>query len=238
MPTDPQQIPGRARRRRATRIAFAVILALLVVAGGIWLANNRIGAPVPAADNGVAEAGAADPGTVTGRDGAPIGISGRIVSVLPGSFVLHHGTGTITVEMDDWDPAYRESAMLRDGDRVLVTGAIDDDLYAAKRIEAGGVYVDRLGRWFRANPADEENARRPGQRPPAEAYVDLVGEVVEAGEGGFVLRAGGREVRVDAAGLPPGEPVAAGERLYLWGDMRFDAAAPTLAAKGLMRLRD
>ena len=224
MPADPQQIPGRARRRRATRIAFAVILALLVVAGGIWLANNRVGAPVPAADSGA------------GRDGAPIGISGRIVSILPGSFVLHHGTGTITVEMDHWDPAYRESGMLRDGDRVLVTGAIDDDLYAAKRIEAAGVYVDRLDRWFRASPADEENARRPGQRPPPE--VDLVGKVVEAGEGSFVLRAGGREVRVDAAGLPPGEPVEAGERLYLWGDMRFDAAAPTLAAKGLMRLRE
>ena len=60
MPEDPQPLPGRARRRRATRIAFAAILALLVVAGGIWLANNRVGAPVPAADPG--------PGAGTARE--------------------------------------------------------------------------------------------------------------------------------------------------------------------------
>ena len=235
------------RRRRATRIALVAILILLAFAIGIYVGNNRVEeafpaeAEVPPASalrEGEAGTDANLPNAAAARpDGDWVSIAGRVVSVTGSRFVLDHRTGTVTVELDDWDPAYREAAMLRPGDQVVVTGTIDDNLYLSKRIEADSVFINNVDTLVTASGADEENARRPGYRPPADAYVDLVGEVVETGEDAFLLSAGGKNIRVDARALERRGEIEEGQRLYLWGDMRFDPAAPTLAAKGMMLVK-
>lgn len=252
---DPLTRPWDERRRRATRIALTAIAVLLALAIGIYIGQNRVDALFPTGD---AEVPAADADAAADEtqlvpppragnerlagldDGDRITIAGLVASVLPDRFTLDHRTGTVTVEMDDWDPAYREAMPLRKGDQVVVSGAIDDNLYLRKRIEAESVFINTINTYFYANPADEDNRPRPGFRPDADAYVDLVG-TVEAVEGeGLLLRIGERQVRVSLGDVPPGERerVSAGDRLYLWGDMVFDAKAPTLAAKGLITLRN
>lgn len=252
---DPLTRPWDERRRRATRIAVIAILVLLALAIGIYVGRNHVeaifptgDAEVPAAANGeqtVPPPRAAD-GKVARRDDANwITIGGVVASVLPGQFTLDHRTGTVTVEMDDWDPAYREAMPLRKGDQVVVTGAIDDNLYLRKRIEADSVFVNNLNTYFYASAADEENRPRPGYRPDEESFVDLVGTIAAVDGRDLLLRIGERQIRVDTRGLG-GNPLegegeqrlSQGDRVYLWGDMTFDARAPTLAAKGLISLRD
>lgn len=250
---DPLTRPWDERRRRATRIAVTAILILLALAIGIYVGQNRVGAlfptgdaEVPAADAVGTDARAVPPPRASdGKvarvgDGNWITIGGLVASVLPGQFTLDHRTGTVTVEMDDWDPAYREALVLRPGDQVVVRGAIDDNLYLKKRIEAESVFVNNLNTYFYANAADEENRPAPGYRPDADAYVDVVGTVAAVEGSDLLLRIGNRQVRVDTGGLKRGqreEPFSAGDRLYLWGDMMFDAEAPTLAAKGVIGLQ-
>lgn len=232
---------------------MTAILVLLALAIGIYVGQNRVGplfpigdAEVPAAD--AAKQAVPPPQASGGKvartdDGNWITIGGVVASVLPGQFTLDHRTGTVTVEMDDWDPAYRDALMLRPGDQVVVRGAIDDNLYLSKRIEAESVFVNNLNTYFYANAADEENRPRPDFRPDTDAYVDVVGTVAAVEGESLLLRIGGRRVRVDTSGLRDAagpregaKDIAAGERLYLWGDMNFDGKAPTLSAKGMIRL--
>ena len=49
-------------------------------------------------------------------------------------FVLDYGSGTILVEMDDWD-SYGDAYGLMDGDRVTVFGRIDDDFFEVAKVE-------------------------------------------------------------------------------------------------------
>ena len=249
---DPLTRPWDERRRRATRVALIAIVVLLALAIGVYVGRNHVGAVFPTGDAAVPAAGAvgedgqtvpppraSDGKVARAGDADWVTIGGVVASVLPGQFTLDHRTGTVTVEMDDWDPAYREAMMLRKGDQVVVRGAIDDNLYLRKRIEAESVFVNNLNTYFYANAADEENRPAPGYRPDADAYVDLVGTVAAVEGRDMLLTIGKRQVRVDTSGLAGTslDRLAPGDRLYLWGDMRFDAEAPTLAAKGLTRLQ-
>lgn len=248
---DPLTRPWDERRRRATRIALIAILVLLALAIGVYVGRNQVEAVFPTGDAAVPAAGAAgedsqavppprasDGKVARAGDADWITIGGVVASVLPGQFTLDHRSGMVLVEMDDWDPAYREAMMLRKGDQVVVRGAIDDNLYLRKRIEAESVFVNNLNTYFYANAADEENRPAPGYRPNADAYVDLVGTVAAVEGRDLLLTIGNRQVRVDTSGLGSTslDGVAPGDRLYLWGDMHFDAEAPSLAAKGVTRL--
>ncbi|PLW84291.1 hypothetical protein CWI75_02825 [Kineobactrum sediminis] len=85
-----------------------------------------------------------------------IEISGTVTSVTPDSFMLDYGDGTITVEMDDGDrdaDAYK----LYEGDKVTVSGMVDDDLFETTTIEASSVFVENLGTTFYASAVDEED---------------------------------------------------------------------------------
>lgn len=67
-----------------------------------------------------------------------ISISGSVEAVSADAFTLNYGEGVITVEMDDGDrdaDAYK----LIPGDKVTVSGMIDDDFYETTTIEASSV---------------------------------------------------------------------------------------------------
>lgn len=77
-------------------------------------------------------------------------------SVSPDTFLLDYGQGMIRVGFDDGDrdaDAYKLMA----GDRLSVTGLIDDDFYEMTTVEASSVYVESLGTYFYASAADEED---------------------------------------------------------------------------------
>lgn len=103
---------------------------------------------------GAAGVQAADPYSMP--DNSSISISGTVTSPTADDFVLDYGSGTVLVEMDDWD-SYGDAYGLMDGDKVTVYGDIDDDFFEVTKIEAGSVYVENLNTYFYASSADEES---------------------------------------------------------------------------------
>ena len=76
-----------------------------------------------------------------------ITLSGTVESVSPDRFMLDYGDGMITVEMDGPGGGASGYKLVK-GDKVSVSGAIDDDLFERTTIEASSVYVESLGTNF------------------------------------------------------------------------------------------
>lgn len=180
---------------------------------------------------------------VTARDdGDWIRLDGTIVSSTPSTFILDFGADTVTVEVDDWD-TYADGTALLPGDRVSVTGRVDENVFSADTIEAGAVYVKNLDTVFYASSADEEEfglAAVP--MGDVSDNVDYTGWVKGTSEGGFNLGAGIVKIAVDTSGLDTAlarKGVEAGDRVYVWGDLDFtDGGESKLVAKGLVKLVD
>lgn len=137
-------------------------------------------------------------------DETRISISGTAVNCEPDGFTLDYGAGTVLVEMDDRD-WYDESRFVLDGDAVTVYGLIDDGFYERTSIEAGRVYIERLGTFFYASSADEERndflynwiaaaPLVPGQTIVRGAVTGISGRT-------FTLDTGRRKITVDTSGL-------------------------------------
>lgn len=159
-----------------------------------------------------------------------ISISGTVKSVSPDSFRLDYGKGMIQVEMDDGDrdaDAYKLLA----GDKVTVTGFIDDDLFETTKIEAGSVYVEKLGTTFYASAVDEEDFY---YIDPAPAYVVvsntlLQGTVTDVGSEEFTVNTGKRKVTVEVDAMPYNpldkigyQKIQKGDRVSVSGRMDYD----------------
>ena len=130
--------------------------------------SNLLGLSILAALSLLAlPAQAADP--YTQPDDSWISVTGTVADTHDESFELDYGEGLITVEFDDWD-WYNENAAILDGDRVTVYGAVDDDLYETRTIEAASVYVEGLNTYYYASATDEEDV-------PLE-FTDVSGEFI------------------------------------------------------------
>ena len=173
-----------------------------------------------------------------------ITLSGTVQRTQPNGFHLDYGSGVVFVEMDDWD-WYREAELIVAGDRVFVTGAVDHDLYERRAVEASSVYVQKLGRYFYASSADEEDLPLRGAAPPPDASFINVGGIVSAIDGReFTLGTGTSAIRVDTrrmANNPLDDDgplqVDVGDRIQVWGDLALDRQDNTkLVAQGLLIL--
>lgn len=131
-----------------------------------------------------------------------ISIDGEVKSVSADTFELNYGDGVITVEMDDGDrdaDAYK----FVEGDKVRVSGMIDDDLFERRTIEAGSVYVENLDTYFYASSIDEEDAVLVTVTTPVIVSESIVqGEVVEIGTQEFWVKAGGQKIEVEVDQMP------------------------------------
>jgi uncharacterized protein YdeI (BOF family) len=143
----------------------------------------------------------AEPNPYTMPDNSFISISGTAVNPGNDGFFLDYGTGTVYVEMDDWD-WYDESKNLLDGDKVTVYGDIDDDVLETTKIEAGSVYVESLGTYFYANSTDEESATDftwVDYTPLTAGYTTLRGTVESKVGRNFTIDIGIQDITVDTA---------------------------------------
>jgi uncharacterized protein YdeI (BOF family) len=119
--------------RRARSPLLALIAALLLVAAAV----------------------AEDP--YLAADESWISLEGTVAEVAEESFRLDYGEGLVTVEMEGWD-WYEDARETLVGDRVTVSGRVDDAFLERRTIEAGSVFVKGLSRYFYADPGDEEGA--------------------------------------------------------------------------------
>lgn len=125
-----------------------------------------------------------------------ISISGTVKNVRPNAFTLDYGKGAIMVEMDDGDrdaDAYK----LLEGDKVTVNGRIDDDFFEKRTIEAGSVYVEKLGATFFASAADEVDFMVTITDPVVVANYVVQGTVKSVGTNEFTINTGVRRLTVD-----------------------------------------
>ena len=143
----------------------------------------------------------------------------------------------------DWD-WYKEGAGLKAGGQVVVSGRVDNDFVAKKRIEASSVYVRNLGTYFYANAADEETVPLPTLgMASAPGQVDATGTVraIEGRE--FTIGSGSGPLRVDTSAMAENPldndgflQVKAGDRVYVWGSWDAEMSEnPELKAKGVIR---
>ncbi|SFN41430.1 DUF5666 domain-containing protein [Dokdonella immobilis] len=130
-----------------------------------------------------------------------ITLSGTVESVSPDRFMLDYGDGMITVEMDS--PGGREGGYkLVKGDKVSVSGAIDDDLFERTTIEASSVYVESLGTNFYANAVDDEDPMLVSiSTPLAVSKTVVAGKVTSVDGREFTVDAGPTKITVDTSGM-------------------------------------
>lgn len=130
-----------------------------------------------------------------------ITLSGTVESVSPDRFMLDYGDGMITVEMDS--PGGSEGGYkLVKGDKVSVSGAIDDDLFERTTIEASSVYVESLGTNFYANAVDDEDPMLVSiSTPLAVSKTVVAGKVTSVDGREFTVDAGPTKITVDTSGM-------------------------------------
>ncbi|MGD2046545.1 MAG: hypothetical protein PVJ80_08315 [Gemmatimonadota bacterium] len=131
-------------------------------------------------------------------DDSWINIEGTVDRVWRDAFTLDYGDGTVTVEMDDGDRD-ADAYILRKGDKVSVSGRVDDDLFEITTIEAGRVYVENLGTNFYSSAADEEDWLVSINPPLELSRTEIRGTVIGVDEtdDSFTLRVGARDVTIE-----------------------------------------
>jgi len=133
-------------------------------------------------------------------DDSWITVSGEVVRSATDRFTLDYGDGTVIVEMDS--PTGRDSGYaLRAGDKVTVTGVVDDDMFETASIEASSVFVESLGKHFFSSAVDEEDVALAVVTPVVISRTAIVGTVSEVSGNEMTVNTGQRSVRVDLSQL-------------------------------------
>ena len=161
-------------------------------------------------------------------DNTWITLSGEVESVDRDSFMLDYGDGYIMVEMDDGDRDADAYKLLK-GDKVTVSGRIDDDFFETTKIEAGSVYVENIGTTFFASSVDEETSEQLVAAisvPVVVSETVVQGTVTDVARNEFTVDAGMKNLRVDVADMPfdPLDDdgylkIDVGDRVRVTGDM-------------------
>lgn len=176
-----------------------------------------------------------------------ITLNGVVESVRPDTFVLDYDKGKVLVEMDDGDrdaDAYK----LMPGDKVTVSGRIDDDFFETTTIEAYSVYVKNIDTTFFASPRDEEGGSQYIVNvtvPPAEDQFNLVGTVTRVSDDEFVLDTGLRSVNVEIDEMDYNplddegyQKIEVGDRVMVSGRFEYDFfEGREVEAESIMKLR-
>lgn len=158
-------------------------------------------------------------------------ISGSVKAVSKDSFMLDYGDGLITVEMDDGDrdaDAYK----LMTGDKVTVSGKIDDDFLELATIEASSVFVENLGTTFFASAIDEEASEALAgviTTPVVISDTIVTGTVTSVNSSEFTVDTGLRKIKVDVGSMAYNPlddegflKVDVGDRVKVRGDINHE----------------
>lgn len=134
-------------------------------------------------------------------DQSAVTLTGTVRDVRSDEFTLDYGANQITVEMDNGWSWYRDPArVLRPGERVTISGIIDDDLFEGREIEANTVYVHDRYTYFYGDDqmSDDRIAMGTDFNAPGDgAYVTASGTVREVKGREFVLDTGAGAIQVD-----------------------------------------
>ena len=124
-----------------------------------------------------------------------IRINGEVETAGRHFFVPDYGEGRIVVDVADGS---RDAAgyVLEDGDRVTVTGIVDDDLFKTTTIDASSVYIQHLDTYFYAQPVLDDSPMVAVTTPVVIAETVLQGRVNRVGEQQFTIDTDERQVTI------------------------------------------
>jgi hypothetical protein len=146
-----------------------------------------------------------------------ISLAGRIDSVGEDAFRLDSDAGALQVELEGW--GWLESALpLRHGERVIVHGRIDEELFEERRLRADAIYLPEQDAHYYAGDTSDLSGHLafPFLRTGEEAnWVTVTGTVERVGRSRFSLDAGGAELVVETNRLraPIADRLAPGDRV-------------------------
>ena len=147
-----------------------------------------------------------------------ITVSGTAVETSDHGFTLDYGEGLIVVEVDDWD-WFPEGQDIVRGHQVTVHGRIDDDMYEARSIEAGKVFIKDYKSMFvspsyvssyleviSANPSDEELSAEVYAKSQFNPVTDgtkvtITGKIAGVDKRSFTISTGANKLEVDTRQL-------------------------------------
>lgn len=140
------------------------------------------------------------------EDRSIVSVAGVVKSTAGDRFTLDMGGSDIIVEMDGWDWFVNEAEQLHVGEKVTVTGRVDDNLFEKRTIEADTVYVHPRTTFYFANNGDEEGGEvllYTYNMPPLSegARISARGTVKNLGGGEFTLDTKFGNIQVDTGSL-------------------------------------
>jgi len=135
-------------------------------------------------------------------DRSAVTLTGSVRDVRADEFTLDYGANQITVEMDEGWSWFRDPArVLRPGERVTISGIIDDDLFEGREIEANTVYVHDRYTYFYGDDQVSDDRIGMGMDydgPSGDgAYITASGTVREISGREFMLDTGAATIQVD-----------------------------------------
>lgn len=180
-------------------------------------------------------------------DGAWIAVSGTVENATLNTFLLDYGEGTILVRMDDWD-LYDETAELREGFNVTVSGEVSHQLFSDTAIDADTVYVENTGTYYYASgDATARGIVDVNPRTPVViGDVAFTGTVSSVADDRFVINTGAKQLTVTTAAMPYDptddqgfQQLDAGDVVSVYGSMSTGViGARELAANAVVTLHD
>lgn len=174
------------------------------------------------------------------QDGATVVLSGVVTEVDDDEFELRYGNNEIEVELEDWDwDDDTLERVLKTGDRVVVSGEIDDDWFSDREIEAHNFYLTDKRRYFYADDRNPAYENLHSYRMVDDgSYMSLRGEVKRIRGDELTVKSNGRMLQIDTdeLGYDPfdsdiDDNIEVGDRVYIygqtdsdfWDDQRFTA---------------
>ncbi len=159
------------------------------------------------------------------EDGEWIRLSGTVSAVSDDEFTLDYGKDKITVETDDFPSGALRA--LKTGDRVIVSGRIDDGFFTSKEIVASTVRIHSSNKTLSANRTamDDSHAAFPGGDTALNAedgdHVAVTGKVLKTDGDDFTSQTGSQKISVDAGDAKNFDTkrLKVGDRVSVIGEM-------------------
>lgn len=166
------------------------------------------------------------------EDGAYVMLSGTARDIDDDEFDLHYDGGMIAVEMDDWEFDADLENYIREGEKVVVSGTLEDNWFTDREIAANNIFVDRNLTYYYVYdiyPAysgqSEESQNQSASETDYEdgPYVTSRGTVQNINESQFTLQSNGQNLTVSVDGLSYNpfndNGISVGDRVFVSGEM-------------------
>lgn len=165
-------------------------------------------------------------------DGAPVVLSGTIDEVRRDEFDLNYGKGKVKVELGGWNWSGNETKYLNRGDRITVTGRIDDGLFTGREIQAENIYLPKSSTYYYMTDSHPSYYWFSERDKPVEdgSIVTMRGTVSKISGNEFMLTGvGNRSMQVDVSNLDNtplddegGQKIRNGDRVQVYGAIDDD----------------